>query len=297
VEQSTKAAQGAFKTRREDELAPTAELQIEDPAAEARVQQAVGGAIADTLAETAAAEQVSEQNIDERNQPKTEVVINHSPSTNSCPHRSFDNLADSRHTLPFPWLVTQGRWQLRLDEAVSAEQAKAKAAAEAADAATLDAAAAAAKDVAEQERQLETAMRSLAAARDKAMVQSEALAASEAAAKQLGEQAAMAEARVRSVTEELHLSRAVRGDHEEKDSCIKGLVEEGKKLSEQVGHMQKMVREKNAKIEDAEKEAKRLAKERHALAASVDDLTEQLQLLKSQTGDKTKSLAAMQVGE
>jgi len=244
VEQSTKAAQGAFKTRREDELAPTAELQIEDPAAEARVQQAVGGAIADTLAETAAAE--------------------------------------------------QGRWQLRLDEAVSAEQAKAKAAAEAADAATLDAAAAAAKDVAEQERQLETAMRSLAAARDKAMVQSEALAASEAAAKQLGEQAAMAEARVRSVTEELHLSRAVRGDHEEKDSCIKGLVEEGKKLSEQVGHMQKMVREKNAKIEDAEKEAKRLAKERHALAASVDDLTEQLQLLKSQTGDKTKSLAAMQ---
>ena len=61
--------------------------------------------------------------------------------------------------------------------------------------------------------------------------------------------------------------------------------------------MQKMVREKNAKIEDAEKEAKRLAIERHALAASVDDLTEQLQLLKSQTGDKTKSLAAMQVGE
>ena len=53
-----------------------------------------------------------------------------------------------------------------------------------------------------------------------------------------------------------------------KDERIEGLAAEGKKLAEQVGRMQKMVREKNAKIEEAEKENKRLANERDALATS-----------------------------
>ena len=52
---------------------------------------------------------------------------------------------------------------------------------------------------------------------------------------------------------------------------------------------------KNAKLEEADKENKRLVKERDVLSESVETLTRQLEDLKNQTGDKSKSLAAMQV--
>jgi len=97
-----------------------------------------------------------------------------------------------------------------------------------------------------------------------------------------------------ALQQEVHRLRAALEGAEANEERVCSLVEEGQKLAKKEGDLQKLIRDKNAKLEELEKDRNRVKKERDGLAELTKQLEGTVRQHRDQTSATSQSLAAMQ---